>query len=300
MTARTSTIKATTTTTAITILVDTSFDRGAPRRTRPHPTIPVTTGTPAVAPSLPAYPYVCTVSEPVRKSVAYLPPDGMCDYMFYDSLYKNGSHNFLSGIDSLELGAQFVIYKAVMYRMTQFGLSFAPDPVLFNTDSKNPTFFTVIDQIWGKTVSHFGFLNLYRQYTDQGTVTQALTFLKALQLYLKPKTSAARPSYYVLGLSLDGTNNSLLFNLMKTVFTPSMFIAISHLSYSVSTFKDCRIFPVAFDEHPPGLVRGRDYSYGHTVNESMAVLREVNKMGLSIPLAISFSLKGVYYAPQVR
>ncbi|KAH7939020.1 hypothetical protein HPB52_004935 [Rhipicephalus sanguineus] len=49
---------------------------------------------------------------------------------------------------------------------------------------------------------------------------------------------------------------------------------------------------------PEHLVRGRDYTYGHTVNESLAILREVDKMGLSIPLAISFSLKGVYYAPK--
>ncbi|XP_054934459.1 uncharacterized protein [Dermacentor andersoni] len=49
---------------------------------------------------------------------------------------------------------------------------------------------------------------------------------------------------------------------------------------------------------PPGLVRGRDYSYGHTVEESIAVLREVEKLNLSIPVAISFGMKGMYYAPK--
>ncbi|KAH8029455.1 hypothetical protein HPB51_000551 [Rhipicephalus microplus] len=85
----------------------------------------------------------------------------------------------------------------------------------------------------------------------------------------------------------------------RTVFAPSMFIAISHLSYPVRKFSDCRIFPVAMDALPPNLVRGSDYSYGHTVNESLAVLREVEKLNLSIPLAISFSLKGVYYVPRL-
>ncbi|XP_075726399.1 uncharacterized protein LOC142768315 [Rhipicephalus microplus] len=93
--------------------------------------------------------------------------------------------------------------------------------------------------------------------------------------------------------------SSQVLNLMKTVFAPSMFIAISHLSYPVRKFSDCRIFPVALDALPPNLVRGRDYSYGHTVNESLAVLREVEKLTLSIPLAISFSLKGVYYVPRL-
>ncbi|XP_075532156.1 uncharacterized protein LOC142564861 [Dermacentor variabilis] len=53
------------------------------------------------------------------------------------------------------------------------------------------------------------------------------------------------------------------------------------------------------DTLPPGLVRGRDYSYGHTVDESIAVLREVKKLNLSIPFAISFGMKGIYYAPKL-
>ncbi|XP_054934457.1 uncharacterized protein [Dermacentor andersoni] len=52
------------------------------------------------------------------------------------------------------------------------------------------------------------------------------------------------------------------------------------------------------DTLPPGLVRGRDYSYGHTVNESIEVLREVQKLNLSIPVALSFGMKGMYYAPK--
>ncbi|KAH7939754.1 hypothetical protein HPB52_017106 [Rhipicephalus sanguineus] len=226
-------------------------------------------GPPEAALPLPCYSYVCTVSEPVRTSVGYLPVDGMCDYMFYDSLYKNGTSNFLSGITQLELGPQYFIFKAVMYSKTKMGLSFAPEPVLLDTDSKNPKFFTVIDEIWGKTVSHFGFLNLYREYLDPDTVTQALTLLKELHLYLKPKTSTTRPSYYVIGLSLAGTSNIQILNLMRTVFTPSMFIAISHLSYPVRTFNDCRIFPVAMDVLPRHLVRGRDYTYGHTVSQGV-------------------------------
>ncbi|KAL3213666.1 hypothetical protein MRX96_007685 [Rhipicephalus microplus] len=34
-------------------------------------------------------------------------------------------------------------------------------------------------------------------------------------------------------------------------------------------------------------------------NDSLAVLRDVHKMGFSMPMAISFSLKGVYYSPKL-
>ncbi|KAL1473824.1 hypothetical protein MTO96_038446 [Rhipicephalus appendiculatus] len=96
----------------------------------------------------------------------------------------------------------------------------------------------------------------------------------------------------------DSTANDQIIDLMKIVFTPSMLIAVSHLSYPVREFADCLIFPVALERLPQNLVRGRDYTYGHTINESLALLRQVETAGLSIPLGISFSLKGVYYAPK--
>ncbi|KAL3246681.1 hypothetical protein MRX96_057547 [Rhipicephalus microplus] len=195
---------------------------------------------------MPMYTFVCTVSEPVRNALRVPLPDGVCDFIFFDSLYKNGKNRLLGGLGALELGAQDFIGQV------------------------------------------------------QETQKQIRLFIcaRALYLHLKPRTTTTS-SYYVVGLSMDNPASSQVLNLMKTVFAPSMFIAISHLSYPVRKFSDCRIFPVAMDALPPNLVRGRDYSYGHTVNESLAVLREVEKLNLSIPLAISFSLKGVYYVPRL-
>ncbi|KAL3213665.1 hypothetical protein MRX96_007684 [Rhipicephalus microplus] len=100
---------------------------------------------------------------------------------------------------------------------------------------------------------------------NMATSLEALIVLKTVYLHIKSKATVSRPSYYVVGISLDSSFNAQLLNLMKTVFTPSMFISISHLSYSVRTFTDCRIFPVAMASHPKDLSRGTDYSYGHTV-----------------------------------
>ncbi|KAL1443550.1 hypothetical protein MTO96_045963 [Rhipicephalus appendiculatus] len=252
-----------------------------------------------VAEPMPSYSYVCTVSQPMRENVSYLPSDGMCDYIFYDSLYKDGKDNLLSGIGALEHGAQYFIGQAPKYRNTQFGFSFAPESHLLTADFKDTRFNSAIDAIWNSRISHFGFLDLYRQYTELGHVTEALTVLKTVYLHIKSKAAVSRPSYYVVGMSLDSSVNTQLLNLMKTVFTPSMFISIAHLSYSVRTFEDCRIFPVAMHSQPQDLSRGTDYTYGHTVNDSMAVLRNVHKMGFSMPLAISFSLKGIYYSPKL-
>ncbi|XP_075726463.1 uncharacterized protein LOC142768377 [Rhipicephalus microplus] len=221
------------------------------------------------APRLPPYTFVCTVTEPVRSTArgatSFVPPDGTCDYVFYDSLYKNGKNNLLNGLDKLEIVVQHFIGLASRFKQSKFGFSFAPEPV-FQREFKDPLFLAYIDAIYGTyNISHYGFLDLYKQYAEHAMVTEALNALKVLYLHLKPKNTATRTSYYVIGLSLDNPASGQILNLMKTVFAPSMFIAISHLSYPVRKLSDCRIFPVAMDTLPPNLVRGKDYTYGHTV-----------------------------------
>ncbi|KAL1475576.1 hypothetical protein MTO96_019506 [Rhipicephalus appendiculatus] len=265
--------------------------------TQTYPTIPVPSGPVTVAQPLPSYPYICTVSEPVRGGKGYLPPDGMCDYLFFDSLYKNLNSSLLNGINFMEFDPQYVIHEAARYSSTQFGLSFSPENGLFK-DYTQKGFLKTIDEIWNKNVSNFGFLNIYRHFTQPGIFAHALTVLKVLYKHLEPSFVTGRRSYYVIGMTPDSTANHQIIDLMKILFTPSLFIAVSHLSYPVRSFSDCLIFPVAMEALPPNLTRGRDYTYGHSVNESLALLRQVEKAGLSIPLGISFSLKGVYYTPK--
>lgn len=64
--------------------------------------------------------------EPVRANTAYLPPDKMCDYLFYDSLYKNGKNKLLEGFDKMKLGVQYFIGQAKK-SATHFGMSFSPE-----------------------------------------------------------------------------------------------------------------------------------------------------------------------------
>ncbi|KAH6924046.1 hypothetical protein HPB50_010839 [Hyalomma asiaticum] len=156
---------------------------------------------------MPLYSYLCTVTH--HGNQTYLAPDGICDFLFYDSVYKIKEGTLSEGISKLRPSAQYFIKQASKYNKTQFGLSF-------------------------------------------------------------------------------GT---------ETVFTPSMFISIAHITFTMAYSKDCRIFPVSMASLPTGLKRGKDYD-GHTVNESLAVLRKVVKMGLAIPTAISFTFKGLYYLPK--
>ncbi|KAH6924044.1 hypothetical protein HPB50_010837 [Hyalomma asiaticum] len=109
--------------------------------------------------------------------------------------------------------------------------------------------------------------------------------------------SSSRPSYFIVAKSYDYAVDDTELDLMNTIFRPSMFISISHMYYTSPELKVCRIFPLAMGSLPPGLKRGTDYSFGHTVNESLNVLQKIEKMGLNIPTAISFTFKAVYFRP---
>ncbi|KAL3216439.1 hypothetical protein MRX96_033083 [Rhipicephalus microplus] len=146
----------------------------APAPTRP----PVVT---AVARPMPPHPYICTVTAPVRGNKGYLPPDGMCDYLFFDSLYKSFRSSLLDGLDMLDVGAQYLVYQTERYKFTHFGLSFSPEHGIF-TDYEEQGFLNTIKEIWDKEVHHFGFLDLYRHLTHPSIVAQALTILKVIVL----------------------------------------------------------------------------------------------------------------------
>ncbi|KAH7939705.1 hypothetical protein HPB52_016186 [Rhipicephalus sanguineus] len=130
---------------------------------------------------MPPYTYVCTVAEPVRNTPEglrlFLPPESTCDYVFYDSLYKDGKNNILDGFDNLDIGVRSFISVASKRNSSRLGFSFAPEP-LFMREFEDPVFLTLLDVFWDYNIHHFGFLNLYQQYADGAMVTQALNALK--------------------------------------------------------------------------------------------------------------------------
>ncbi|XP_049274286.1 uncharacterized protein LOC119403443 [Rhipicephalus sanguineus] len=225
--------------------------------------VPVPPGPVIVAQPMPSSPYICTVSEPVRSNLGYLPTDGLCDYLFFDSLYKTFKSRFIHGVKMMEASAQYFVSQATRYSKTKFGLSFSPEYDLF-TDYKERAFFNTLDEVWSQRVSHFGFLDLYREFTRPDTVLQALEVLKELYKHLEPNFSAKRPSYYVVAMAPDSKANDQIINFIQKVFTPSMFIAVAHISYPLRLFSDCLIFPVAMETLPEFVREIHDY-YGHSV-----------------------------------
>ncbi|KAL3184409.1 hypothetical protein MRX96_031822 [Rhipicephalus microplus] len=73
----------------------------------------------------------------------------------------------------------------------------------FFEDFKERAPFEKLGEIRRDGVRHFGLLSLYREHAKPAVMTEALTILKELHLYLKPNLTRRRPSYFVIGMNME-------------------------------------------------------------------------------------------------
>ncbi|KAL1427352.1 hypothetical protein MTO96_017639 [Rhipicephalus appendiculatus] len=80
--------------------------------------------TPTEIPKTDREPLVCTVRDSLI-SVAQFPPDKMCDYIFFDSLYKDRDRNLLPNETTYSKSLNVFLNDHRDYRHTTLGLGFA-------------------------------------------------------------------------------------------------------------------------------------------------------------------------------
>ncbi|XP_065308223.1 uncharacterized protein [Dermacentor albipictus] len=260
----------------------------------PSSTMPV-----PVAPAAPTGTVVCTVSNLMPPETSALPLDGACDLLFFESFYKENKNNLSGGYGAIELNARVFLEQARNVNKTQYGISFALTKTLSSADFTTSNFYEMIDDIWNRKIYHFGFLNLYREFSAPEAVREALLALKELYFYIKRINQQRQPSYQILGLSIDHLENFPTVDLMRSIFVPSIFISIGHVSYSDASFPYCQILPPTIRFYP-GIHRSKqEKQYGHSMVRSVELLDRVSQLHLNITLAISVGLSGRYYRPHL-
>ncbi|KAL1487341.1 hypothetical protein MTO96_031017, partial [Rhipicephalus appendiculatus] len=240
---------------------------------------------------------VCTVSNQVRPEKSAYPVDGVCDLLFFDSFYKDNKNVLANSIGKFEANARSFLYHASLARATESGISLAFTNTTSKADFLTEKFYEGAIGVLYFNVTHYGFLNLYGEFSTPTAVRDALLVLKAL--YFRLKYVNNNRSFYVLGLSIDFAEEYTTVDVMRTVFVPSMFIAIGHISYSDASFPDCRILPPSIRRFPINLSSRFNRSYGHTLNDTLPILDLVRKSHPNLPLFISVGLSGRNYAPKL-
>ncbi|KAL3210468.1 hypothetical protein MRX96_008712 [Rhipicephalus microplus] len=214
----------------------------------------------------------------------------MCDLVFYDSFFTDVMSNLTRGYSNLSPGTQFFLDHASLMRKAPFGASFAPSTAASHFHYHSSKFYEEIDELWNKSIFHFGFLNIHREFSERDAFAETLATLRAIYAHTQRINVHSLPSYMVLGASIEKRSMNAATQLMSTIFIPSLFVAIGHISYSDATFPNCRILPPTVWTFPRGVNRSTDFPLWPHL--------QVFKVDPTLPLALSLTLAGRYYKPR--
>ncbi|XP_054930866.2 uncharacterized protein [Dermacentor andersoni] len=254
------------------------------------------------------YSVVCTVDCNIRMVV---PPDGVCDFIFFDSLYVTCGGGVGDAQTTPKLQRFFDL--AAQGNDTQFGCSIdALQLGDFVTDiGKSDSLKWAQEKLWANNVYHWGVMNIYHvlYFQDPDIVKKALEALKAAAQFSQPSSVKRVASYTFLGIyALWGHKACETIGLQtKSVFSPDMIVVLGHLSYQENKFKSfayqCYVFAPNLLNLDVSLlhVRTQLAHYYHTLGDA-AVLANCLRQAQDIqsPLAISFTLKARMYQPEVK
>ncbi|XP_077528109.1 uncharacterized protein LOC144139698 [Haemaphysalis longicornis] len=112
----------------------------------------------AGSPPIPADSLVCTVGKTVTDGSKY-PQDGLCDYIFFESISRKQRVNLTAFIFDRHLTSYFKHVERL--RNTKPGMSFSVEDDSLFFDYLTPTFTESLGVLWQRGLYHFGMLNIY-------------------------------------------------------------------------------------------------------------------------------------------
>ncbi|XP_077490077.1 uncharacterized protein LOC144100990 isoform X2 [Amblyomma americanum] len=262
-------------------------------------TSPVATAaTPTRATAPPRYsmdiePLVCTMGSRTNSKTMF-PEDGLCEYIFFDSVYKD-RRNLMS--DSTGWAPDLSTFVEVnrQYSTTAFGVGFAfekAEHVVLNLKATNPPPLKVF---WDKEIYHFGIVDTPAVGLYQENMNKAFECLKHLRQHASQKNQEGHMSYIVFAASFpDDTWAAYYADQFKNVFQPDLFIAHGHYLEGDNSRADCRVMPPTALTAP----QGGGSSYEHDMTTAVDSLPELDVPGIvRTVFAISVTMKGRWSTP---
>ncbi|KAH7958034.1 hypothetical protein HPB51_027980 [Rhipicephalus microplus] len=247
------------------------------------------------------YPLLCTTSsEAYVEFAADLPPDGICTFIFYESVYKKGQHPFVNrtptpGPVPFDIDFGHFAQRQFLFLDTLLGVSFALDNGDLMRDYQTPEFRQNLDYTWNQKIYQYGVASMRPPQITKNDIRDALTFIKHLDTYwhTKPNFTGIQPST-ALGIPLPERHWPDLLDLMQNFFTPHIFIAISHISIDDYLLPECRIMPTSVYEFPANVTD----RYFMSVNDSGRLLQMIWDRGILSALSFSFTMRARWYWPR--
>ncbi|KAH8037937.1 hypothetical protein HPB51_019289 [Rhipicephalus microplus] len=187
-------------------------------------------------------PMVCIMGERASTPDAF-PDDGLCDYIFFDSLYKDG-RNMLSRQATFSKSLSNFINNHPAYRGTHLGVGFSFNYLQSAEEDLKVTEPNPLQPLWDEGIYSVGIFDP-PQMPPANQTRGAIRTLKKIDDLLQMPKQLGRHAVTALAAAdpqLDWTlQYAMDFNAVG--ITPYIFIAIGHYFYGDNTVRKCFVMP---------------------------------------------------------
>ncbi|KAK8757188.1 hypothetical protein V5799_000108 [Amblyomma americanum] len=233
---------------------------------------------------------LCTYGRLTTRTTKF-PPDGLCDYIFYDSMYKHG-RDTLTQSYAYSSSMQTVLAKAQSGRnrsKTQFGVGFHYGfSSAISTEMARDTARNLLKPMVARGVSNFGVIDV-PVYSFHPLLTDLVfSALRQLSVYVQDIRDQGLASIIVLG-SVSSTSlwKAYFKEKFKNSFKPDIFISHGYQQYEDWERVPCFVTP------PTLLTKPRQPHVNiHDLYDAMAALAAFGVEADAPSLSLSVTMKG--------
>lgn len=230
----------------------------------------------------------CTFGTKTTRNTRF-PDNGLCDFIFYDSMYKNG-YNFVDQKNpfTADLEAVFTQAQSGRYTRTQFGLGFAfanlgslIDYFVFTKRTKD-----YIVPLLQRGISHLGVIDCPAYAVDRTRVQRVFDSTRLLNQDLEFVRRRGQTAYVVVGvIPIDST--WMTFLEYKGVEKPHLFISHGYQFIEDWERTPCRATPPTLLAKPP-----QPQQDIHDLRDALEGLVEVRAKIPAMSFSLSVTMKG--------
>ncbi|KAL3213424.1 hypothetical protein MRX96_051695 [Rhipicephalus microplus] len=234
-------------------------------------------------------PLVCTMGVRTN-STQMFPPDGLCEYLFYDSLYLMGRNTFATQHE-FDVNLKTFLGIASSYKTTSFGVGFTYssayhlEAYLLQQATKK---FNVMKNFWDHSIYHIGVVDSATVNPTEAELIPALVCLKILRDNFSQEIvnqGIKVFTFFAANIPDAGWARFYIRN-FTNVIMPDVYIALGHYSRGDNGLPSCRAVPPTLLQKPQGAEDSYQYDLT-TAAESI-----VRLSGLGLKSVLSVSLKG--------
>ncbi|KAH7942863.1 hypothetical protein HPB52_002040 [Rhipicephalus sanguineus] len=227
------------------------------------------------------------------------PTDGLCEYIFYDSVYKAGPVEF----EPYDLDADFRLFidERKRFAATEFGIGYSfryayyLKEVIASTTAPAPF---MMWYLWRHRICHFGVVDTPTRDLNESYVTAALESLKIADKVTDQHRAKGYVCITVFAAVIpDDTWENYYLDAFPNIFTPQLFIALGHYECGDNTFQDCHVVPPTLLSRPAQLSAANS-SYQHDMTVTADSVGKMAARGVKAVWAISVTMKGRWTVPE--